>query len=440
MKTTFTVRSLRFRIALAFSLVFLVITAISSFFIYQNIERQLTEAYQTNLKQEANNLLDRVGVDPIEVPLTTEEQSFMVWLESGFDIIPIFDKPGFPTSYQTIFEELQSLEARPMAPLDFLSIDSLDLQMVSRDLDGFQRGRVKLLLAKDNRAFRQQLKRIRDQIFGAIFLAVILSAGLAYVVSGLALRPVQRVIDKARTIQAAEQMERLPVSKVKDEIGQLSDTINDMIGRIEGSIQNQNRFFAMAAHELRTPLANMQSELEYYLTTSDKNLNADMLPSLREEVIRLKNIVQDFLLMSQLKANTLVLRTSAFRLDDLLYDTLERMRPLLTKSGFEVKLSIYEEPEALKTEADREKIEAVLVNLLDNCRKYGSNTQPIHIYLSVSGQSPALSIENTIETHDKRMDPGMGLGLQVAAQIVEKHGFAFQKTEEGSQFKVEIKF
>lgn len=438
MKTAFSIRSLRFKIALAFSLVFLLITAGSSFFIYKNIEDQLTQAYRTNLQQEARNLLDRVGVDPIEIPLTTPEQSFMIWLESGFDMTSIFEKPGFPTGYQTIFQEMESLEALPLESLDFLSIDSIDLQLVSRNLEGLQRSRVKLLLAKDNRAFSQQLQRIRDQMFGAIFLAILFSAVLAYIVSGLALRPVQRVIDKARVIQAAEHMERLPESKVKDEIGQLSDTINDMIGRIEGAIQNQNRFFAMAAHELRTPLANMQSELEYYLTTADEALNTHMLPSLREEVIRLKNIVQDFLLMSQLKADTLVLRPSTFRLDDLLYDTLERMRPMLIKSGFEVKFSIHEGLEDLSIEADKEKMEAVLVNLLDNCRKYGSNEEPIEIQLTMLDTVPLLAIENAIAETGAKSEPGMGLGLQVAEQIVQKHGFGFDTFAAPSRFRVSV--
>jgi len=196
----------------------------------------------------------------------------------------------------------------------------------------------------------------------------------------------------------------------------------------------------MAAHELRTPLANMQSELEYYLTTSDQALTPDMLPSLREEVIRLKNIVQDFLLMSQLKADTLVLRPSTFRLDDLLYDTLERMRPLLTKSGFEVLFSLDEQLEDLSIEADREKIEAVLVNLLDNCRKYGAQHNPILIRLMSQEGKPELAIENTIADEEKRMGSGMGLGLQVAQQIIEKHGFSFQKSAQEQQFLIAIGF
>jgi len=440
LKTAFPFRSLRFKIALAFSLVFFSITAVSSFFIYQNIVSQLTQAYRSNFTQEAQNILDRVGTDPLEIPLTTPDQSILIWLESGLDATTLFEKPGFPTGYQTVFQQLQTFEARPQEPLEYLSLDSVDLQMVSRGLQDFQQSRLSLLLAKDNREFYAQLRSIRDQMFGAIILAILLSAAMAYIVSGLSLRPVQKVINKARTIQAAEQMERLPESKVKDEIGQLSDTINDMIGRIEEAIQNQNRFFAMAAHELRTPLANMQSELEYYLTGADQQLSADILTSLREEVVRLKNIVQDFLLMSQLKADTLVLRPSQFRLDDLLYDTLERMRPLLTKSGFEVRFSLDEQLENLSIEADREKIEAVLVNLLDNCRKYGDQQSPILINLCGTDGKPSLSIENAVPPQGSQMGPGMGLGLQVAEQIVEKHSFGFRKAQDISHFRIEIEF
>ena len=134
MKTTFPFRSLRFKIALAFSLVFFSITALSSFFIYQNIVSQLTEAYRSNLAQEAQNILDRVGTDPLEIPLTTPDQSILIWLESGLDATTLFEKSGFPAGYQTVFEQMQAFEARPIEPLDYLSIDSLDLQLVSRNL------------------------------------------------------------------------------------------------------------------------------------------------------------------------------------------------------------------------------------------------------------------------------------------------------------------
>jgi signal transduction histidine kinase len=436
LKTGFALTSIRFKIALAFSLVFLSVTIVTSYFIYQNIEQNLKAAHQFNLQQEANNLLDRVNINPIQIPLTTTEQYILIWEESELGMSVIFEEEDFPSEYLSLFQDYNEFESVPITPLDHISIDSLDIQMVSKKFDGLPPTQLKLLLAKDNTDFYERLRAIKTRMIWANLLSVFLSALLAYVVSGLALRPIQKIIDKTRTIQAAEQMERLIEPRVQDEVGQLSVTINEMIARIESSIKTQNQFFAMAAHELRTPLANMQSELEYHLSMAEQELRPETLTSLREEVIRLKNIVHDFLLMSQLKSETLALRKTQFRLDDLLYDTLERMRPSLTKGAFDLKLSMNAAPEKLKIFADREKLEGVLVNLLDNARKYGSNAQPIGVQITESGDTVLLTIQNALAPDPTQTQKGMGLGLQIAREIIAKHGFGFEQGEDAGVFWV----
>ncbi len=436
------ISSIRFKIAAAFSLVFIAIAFITNFFIFNYLQENLLETHKRLLFQEATGIINDVRVDPIQIPITDEAQLVYIWYESFTASYPLYEKSGFPIQVLPYFQEA-TVETEGIDEFEFSKsyrLDTLDIIMVERALFDADNGTIRLLLGQDNQAIYSQIASIRTNLIWANVLSILLSTVLAYFVSGLSLKPVQKVIAKARVIQAAEQMDRLPVPSVKDEIGALSITINEMIERIESSIKNQNQFFAMAAHELRTPLANMQSELEYRMSTDREEVNPETLTSLREEVIRLKNIVQDFLLMSQLKANTLVLRKSDFRLDDLLYDTLERMRPALTQSAFELKLSIEAAPERFELYADREKLEAVLVNLFDNARKYGSNTQPIAVQLIESGNQLSLSIENALVTDSSLLQKGMGLGLQIARQIVEKHGFAFEQKSGEGVFRVRLGF
>lgn len=434
--------SIRFKIAAAFSLVFIAIAFITNFLIFTYLRENLLDTHRRFLFQEATGIVNDVRVDPVQIPITDEEQLIYVWYESFSANYPVYEKSGFPIEVLPFFQEA-AVETAGVDEFEFsktLTLDTVDIIMVQRALFDADNGIIRLLLTQDNQAIYTQIASIRTNLIWANVLSILLSSLLAYIVSGLSLKPIQKVIAKAQVIQASEQMERLPLPTVKDEIGQLSLTINEMIERIESSIKNQNQFFAMAAHELRTPLANMQSELEYRMSTSEKEVSPETLTSLREEVIRLKNIVQDFLLMSQLKSETLVLRKSHFRLDDLLYDTLERMRPALTKNAFELKLSIDAAPEKFALHADREKLEGVLVNLFDNARKYGSNAQPITVQLAEADNQLSLTIQNALAPNPAILQKGMGLGLQIAQRIVEKHGFDFEKEEGDGVFKVRVGF
>lgn len=432
--------SIRFKIAAAFSLVFIAIAFITNFLIFTYLRENLLETHLRFLFQEATGIVNDVGVDPVRIPITDEKQLIYVWYESFSANYPLYEKSDFPIEVLPFFQDI-SVETEGVDEFEYskrLTLDTLDIIMVERALFDADNGIIRLLLTQDNQAIYRQIANIRTNLIWANVLSILLSTLLAYIVSGLSLKPVQNVISKARLIQAAEQMDRLPVPRVKDEIGELSVTINEMIERIESSIKNQNQFFAMAAHELRTPLANMQSELEYRMSTGEKEVAPETLTSLREEVIRLKNIVQDFLLMSQLKSETLVLRKSHFRLDDLLYDTLERMRPALTKSAFELKLSIDVAPEKFEIYADREKIEGVLVNLFDNARKYGSNAQPITVQIEEVDNRLLLTIQNALAKDPALIQKGMGLGLPIAERIIQKHGFGFEKEEGEGLFGVRL--
>ncbi|WP_339694907.1 HAMP domain-containing sensor histidine kinase [uncultured Roseivirga sp.] len=434
-------KSIRFKIAAAFFVVFLGISLAFNYSLFQSIRNSLINAFQNGGKIEALSILNGVDDELTQIPVTQEDQPIQLWFGNMFESQMVYERPDFPEIFSSVFVEIeQPTSDERVSLMEFIKIDSFTYCIARRPLDESTGAQISLVLAKNNQVVYDEISALKSRLIFANLGAALIAFIAAVLIAHFTLAPLQKLIAKAQSVKASPQMDRLPVSSANDEITQLSATMNEMISRIETSIRSQNQFFAMAAHELRTPLANMQSELEYRMGSSEKELSQETLNSLREEVIRLKNIVQDFLLMSQLKSETLVLRKSDFRLDDLIYDMLERMRPTLSTKNFDIKLSINANPEELTINADREKLEGVLVNLFDNIRKYGASRQPVSVEISEQNEVLSLHIQNGIAENIDSLQKGMGLGLQIAKQVIEKHNYEFLLSKSKTKFTIEIVF
>lgn len=431
--------SIRLKIAAAFSLVFMLIATATSLILFQYLKDNLLQARWEFMFSQAEIIAKEVDTDTLRSPALDRDEMIRISYESINGGYVIFRSGTFP---QSLIEELKNITVNHLGEAELglkknARFDSLDIVLVDEPLFDAENGFFRVVLAKDNKALKAQVKRIRSYLIWANLLSIIISTLLAYLVSGYSLKPIQRIISKARTIEAGESMERIPVQVMKDEVGQLSDTINGMIERIEESIKHQNQFFAMAAHELRTPLANMQSELDYELTKAQSQTEVKTLKSLLEEVVRLKNIVQDFLMLSQLKSKNLELRLTDFPLDELIYESLERMNPALADAHVEVKLSI-DEVADLNIRADREKLEAVFINLFDNALRHGAHTEPIQVEIGASLESLEVVIKNSLDWEKRNKLEGMGLGLQIVSLIMAKHGFEIVKDKSQDIFTIKL--
>ncbi|HEY6407390.1 MAG TPA: HAMP domain-containing protein, partial [Ktedonobacteraceae bacterium] len=136
-------------------------------------------------------------------------------------------------------------------------------------------------------------------LIGLGLVAVLGGAG-AYWFAGIALRPVRRVSTAARQISANTLDTRLALEGPKDEIKELADTFDAMLERLEGTFELQNRFVADVAHELRTPLASLRTNLEVVTADKDATL-ADyraMTATQERALTRLERLVADMLILA----------------------------------------------------------------------------------------------------------------------------------------------
>ena len=272
--------------------------------------------------------------------------------------------------------------------------------------------------------------------------SLIISAVLAllggvatYFISGHALRPIREFSDKIEKVQAQNLADsRIEENQVK-ELNQLSVSYNRMLERLSEAFEIQRQFTANAAHELRTPLALMQVQLDLYHSNSHPDNDADtvqMIKMVTEQNDRLNKMVKTLLDMSELQT---VGRDDEIILDALVDEVLEDLEPLA--EGKNIRL-IGKCKDITMVGSDI-LIYRLVYNLVENAIKYNHSGGQVtvtadrkekHVYLSVEDTGAGIPEELKervfepffrVDKSRSRELGGVGLGLALVREIVRVH-------------------
>ena len=272
--------------------------------------------------------------------------------------------------------------------------------------------------------------------------SLIISAVLAllggvatYFISGHALRPIRELSDKIEKVQAQNLADsRIEENQVK-ELNQLSVSYNRMLERLSDAFEIQRQFIANAAHELRTPLALMQVQLDLYHSNGHPDNDADtvqMIKMVTEQNDRLNKMVKTLLDMSELQT---VGRDDEIILDALVDEVLEDLEPLA--EGKNIRL-IGKCKDITMTGSDI-LIYRLVYNLVENAIKYNHSGGQVtvtadrkenHVYLSVEDTGAGIPEELKervfepffrVDKSRSRELGGVGLGLALVREIVRVH-------------------
>ena len=272
--------------------------------------------------------------------------------------------------------------------------------------------------------------------------SLIISAVLAllggvatYFISGHALRPIREFSDKIEKVQAQNLADsRIEENQVK-ELNQLSVSYNRMLERLSDAFEIQRQFTANAAHELRTPLALMQVQLDLYHSNSHPGNDADtvqMIKMVTEQNDRLNKMVKTLLDMSELQT---VGRDDEIVLDALVDEVLEDLEPLAETKN----IRLIGKCKDITMVGSDILIYRLVYNLVENAIKYNhSGGQVIvtadrkenHVYLSVEDTGAGIPEELKervfepffrVDKSRSRELGGVGLGLALVREIVRVH-------------------
>jgi heavy metal sensor kinase len=267
--------------------------------------------------------------------------------------------------------------------------------------------------------------------------ALLVTATAGYWISRRALAPVEQIRREADAIDPADLTARLQVPRIDDELGRLAGTLNSMLARIEGGFRSVERFTADASHELRAPLA-------FIITAGDVSLRrprtreelTDVLGKIIAEARRMSRLVEDLLALARGDALQLASPRERVDLTAMVAEVTDRLIPSAAAKDLELIATLPNE--SVNVDGLASDLRRLLLILLDNGIKY-TDKGAIHIKLAVQHAEASLTVSDTgigIEPDslphifdrfwraDKvrsRAEGGVGLGLSLAAQIVQRH-------------------
>ena len=253
-------------------------------------------------------------------------------------------------------------------------------------------------------AFQQIIRRA----FFAAILAFFLASMAAAVVARFLTHPLQALTDGARRLAEGERDIKLELPPNKDELYSLTEAFNNLVEGLERQEQWRRNMVADIAHDLRTPLAVMRSEIEA-MQDGVVALNKTALTRLHNEVMMLSRLVNDLRTLSLAESGNLPLNLGTYQVEPLLRQVIDIFCLQAAEKGAEIKLC--PQPK-LATYCDCEQVIRLLSNLVDNALLYGYKDGKTRIELG------AKASEDGVEIWVR--DHGEGLTAEVREKVFER--------------------
>ena len=305
----------------------------------------------------------------------------------------------------------------------------------------------------------RSLARFGRMLMLVIPLALVLATLGGYWLSGRALAPVAQITNDARRINATNLADRLAVPPAHDELRELSETLNAMLGRIDRSVSQLRQFTADASHELRAPLALIYTAAEFSLRRERPREDlVEALEKILRESRHTTSLVDSLLLLARADSGEDSLQAPvAINVSSLCQDAADRAAELASAKGITVSTDL--RSTSIVVDGDETALRRLLLILVDNAVKYTPAGGRVNVRLALEKDAALIRISDTgigIAAADlphvfdrfwradkvrSRATGGTGLGLAIARWIVDRHGGTIVVSSElgkGSTFTVTL--
>lgn len=431
--------SIRVQWTLRYGAAMLVTLSLFMAYAYDRVERRIYRQARLLLSEQTRAMVDEIRRHPGDPDAIADYVARRVeGADPELDLsVALFDEAGRPVRAWGRFAR------RPVAllpsvaggrrvsdhePLD-VGADQPYLVRAARVPGGY------LQVGISSARFAGSAGHIRDVFLLALPVVVALTALMGWWLARGSLRPVREITEKARAIGASNLEERLPTTGSGDELDRLSETLNEMIARIESNVESLRRFSADAAHQLRTPLAALRAQIEITLEKErPPGEYRRVLEELGMQVEHLAESVNAMLRLAQSEAGLPPDRRRVVELRELLETVVEFFQPVATEREVALEVGGVRE---VRVAGDPSWLHQLFANLLHNALKYTPRLGRVSIELGADGERAWVRVSDTgpgippeelgrvferfHQAGGRESEPGSGLGLTIAREIARAH-------------------
>jgi signal transduction histidine kinase len=297
------------------------------------------------------------------------------------------------------------------------------------------------VIVSDIRAFEQAVNRralgdLATFSFAGLGVLFFVSLGVGWVISGRVLAPIDSITDVARRIGATDLSRRIHLHGPEDELKKLADTFDAMLARLDTSFKSQRRFVADASHELRNPLAIIQTNLDVALDDDSTSVaeRSRATDAIRRATMRMSRLVDDLLVLARQEMPEEPRATAD--LCALVEEVAEEFTAAAREAGVEVRVACAPADAVVDPDA----IRRVVANLIDNAIRFAPQGSTVTTsagregawrWVAVSDGGPGIAPEHNDAVFERfwRADParsraegGTGLGLAIVKETAAAHG------------------
>mgnify|MGYP001218423446 CR=1 FL=1 len=312
------------------------------------------------------------------------------------------------------------------------------------------------MVAESKRDYLQDLRELKILLIAGFSISLLVVYITGRYFAGRALHPVSVVIKEVDEISERNLNKRVHEGDGRDELSQLAQTFNRLLGRLEAAFQVQQNFVSNASHELRTPLSSITAQLEVTLMSKRSMEEYEkVMHSILEDIRDLNQLSEGLFDMTLASRDISMLKFSEVRIDELLLNT--RSELLKRKTDYKINIHFGELPEDEKqlTVSGKEYLlKSSVRNIMDNACKFSAD-KTVNVFLQVNKTELQLRFtDNGIGMPQSYLDsiftpllrgenakriPGHGLGLALSRKIAELHRGRIQvisKVNEGTEVKL----
>jgi len=431
------------RLSLLCSLIFSIVFAILAFSIYilyyKNAEKSIYKDLDKTAHISALFYLEEDELSAKEFEKIKEQfqeiisDSYYQVYDKNNQIAYGLGNPDIPVS---ILDKIRNVKH-----LSFKSNDYLCYGIFYED----NQGDFVVVTKQDKSVLEEQVYPLLWILIPLFLIGVFAIILLSRWVANLAYRPFSEAINEVNNISTNDLNVQINSPQTKDELQDLIDTFNNLLSKISETVVIQKNFVRYVSHEFKTPLASMLGNIDLF-SIKDRTPEEykQLSEKLMQQIFQMEEILETLIIISDLKKDDSEI--SETRIDELIWEIIEKLKGVHPKSKILVHISINPEDEAIMlVNIDRTQLLIALINLIENAVKY-SGKENVEIMISKQDGKLCLSVtDKGIGIPQEELDhinqpfyranntneiQGSGIGLSLALRIFDKNNIRYKINSE----------